>query len=385
VPAETVPAETMPAETVSANGSADASANGAAVSPGALNRLQEELGVQDPDDIIAMVNSLTRQLEDLYSARERLAEANITDEESVVAMVNNMQHQLESLYETQERMSQKGVKNVDNALSMIENMDAQLEALYEERESASPADLNAMRERLDQTMSELEALKEEKRRVVRERDALRRATLSPDASAPDAPDIEAPPAKDDGERREPSVPPPSTASRLETLEQNFGSRDPEQIAELIHSMEEQLGDRPAAEMKKAASQILDSFRAVVGEDVLAHLEEMSVQELDELEVGVLRLDDAGRIEQANEAALQFPGCTAEVPEALEGVNFFFDLAPSANNALFRGRFVKGVHNGSLDANFPYTFIRPEAPPVNLVVKLHRKPTEESNWILFSRL
>lgn len=386
----TAEASTPNGHALSLNGTAPDGAPSGDTAPRPLDTLYDALGVRSPDDVIAMVNSLTRQLEDLYEARETLAQANAADEESIVAMVNNMQHQLESLYESQERMSQKGVQDVDQALSMIDNMEAQLSMLYEERETEPRPDLDDMRRRLQEKTSELKTLKEEKSRLIQERDALR-AAAHDDAPPPSSTDSDAPAADEERTAATGQTPDaeggsrPSSATHLRTLEQNFGDKDPERIAALIHSMDEQMEAQSTAELRKAASRLLQHTDTLLDEDVLAGLEDMTAQELDALDVGAFCLNDTGRILSANAAALRFPGCTARTPEALEGSNFFFDLATSTTNALFRGRFMKGVRNGSLDVQFPYTFIRPQAAPVNLVVRLHRKPTEEANWILFTRL
>ena len=360
--------------------------------------IRDELGVRTPDDVIAMVNSLTRQLEDLYAARERLAEANLDDADNVVSLVNNMQLQLETLYESQERMSQQGVKDVDHALSMIENMEEQLSVLYEEREQA-PDDVYSMRQQLDAVTQQLEALKDEKERLKAQRDAMRRAALADsgdtedtlDSGVPDdlpddlaealeevRDDLPGEPEEDDSGRR------PASASRLQTMEQQLGSRDLDHVAALIHSMDEQLSD-PETDLDRAASQIMKSTGPSVDDETLARLEEMSEGELNALDIGVLRLKDNGEVAFANAAASMLPGHTDRSPHTLKGENFFFDLAPSTNNSLFRGRFLRGVHNGSLDVQFPYTFVRTGTSPTNLAVRLHRKPSEHVNWLLFSRL
>lgn len=354
-----------------------ASTNGTPSSTG-WQYIQQTLGVHTPEDVVAMVESLTRQVEDLYRARERLADANLNDEDSVVAMITNMQNQLESIYESQERMSQKGVKDVDHALAMIETMDKQLNVLYEERHD-TPPDLDSMRSRLQETVNELEALKQEKATLIRERDALRQSIASQQGST-------AAPSQDDTDDA-PTPRDTSSSLDLRTLEQTFGSKDPERIAALIHSMDEQLTERSTVELEQSALRILEAEQRLldIDEDVLAHLEDMAPEDLHNLAFGVLRLDDEGTIRFANDTATTLPGCTADAPAALEGKNFFFDLVPFTNNRLFRGRFLQGVRNGSLDVRFPYTLIRSHAPPVNLALHLHRKPTERANWILFTRL
>jgi photoactive yellow protein len=60
--------------------------------------------------------------------------------EDAVAMLKSMERQLESLYESQKQLSDRGIDNIDHALSAIESMEAQLSELYEARdEKAAPA------------------------------------------------------------------------------------------------------------------------------------------------------------------------------------------------------------------------------------------------------
>lgn len=99
----------------------------------AAERLESELGVSSPDAIIAMVNSLSKQLDELYADRERLTDANVADAEGAVQMLRSMQHQLEALYEQQEQRTEHGVENLDHALALIDSMEEQLVDLYAER------------------------------------------------------------------------------------------------------------------------------------------------------------------------------------------------------------------------------------------------------------
>jgi photoactive yellow protein len=314
-------------------------------------KLQRELGVSDPADVVEMVNGLVQQLEELYEARERLAQVNLEDADSVIGMISSMEQQLELLYADRERMSERGIESIDQAISMIESMETQLEALYAERTApAAPDDPDRLREletKLDELAAEKEALQEQ-----------RRAMSSGDAQ--------------------------------ETLERELGVSEPEHVVQLVQSMEQQLRDMYAEreaplDMAVAEEGGGDSGPEVLDRDRLTQLSQMSEAERNAMDVGILHVDDEGRVMYANDAAARtLPGVSGSTGDALADRNFFFSLAPGTNNSLFRGRFKDGVDRNRLDVRFPYTIIHPTQPRVNLAVHLYRTGTN-TNWILLRRL
>lgn len=317
--------------------------------------LQEELGVSSPDEVVAMVQGLTQQLDDLYAARERLARVNLDDADSVVDMVGNMQAQLEVLYEDQERLSRQGIDGVDHALSMIQSMEQQLTQLYEERERKMNGTAD---ETLDRLQGRLEELREEKEALLE-----RRRTLESKAS--------------------------TYEKTLETLEENLGTSDPDMISELVGSLEEQLEDVYQTREASGASQSGEDrpeseAPPLVAREDLEQLDTRSDEQLNALPVGALCLDDDGRVRRANRRALQWPGVDAGTPSALEGRNFFFDLAPATNSPSFQGRFFRGVREEQLDARFAYTYVTRDVPLTGLVVHMYRSENS-TTWVLFDRL
>jgi photoactive yellow protein len=325
-------------------------------------KLQRELGVSDPEEVVTMVQGLTSQLDDLYESRERLARINLDDADSVVDMVNSMQSQLEVLYENQERMSEQGIYGVDHALSMIESMEQQLSQLYGEREMRGDVEVETDA-RLAELQDRLDALREEKERLLERREALEAE-------------------KSTYERK------------MSTLEQNVGTADPEAIAEIINSMEEQLTDL-YRNREIPAAQEADDTPAVASPDVFARLDDvaaadlptadLSGYELDAVDAGIVCVDDRGTVRYANDAALRWPSIDSTDASELVGANFFFDLAPATNNALFRGRFSQAVEQGEMDVRFPYTYVSKNVPLTNFAVHLYRRGPDAPCWILFRPL
>jgi len=270
--------------------------------------------------------------------------------------VGSMQAQLEVLYEDQERLSQQGIDGVDHALSMIQSMEEQLTQLYEERERTTNGTPDETRGRLQ---GRLEELREEKEALLD-----RRRDLESKAS--------------------------SYEKAMETLEENLGTSDPDMISELIGSLEEQLEDVYQTREASGTSQdgedpsLESDAPPLIARSDLKRLDTRSDEQLHDLPVGALCLDDDGRVRRANRLALQWPGIDARTPSALEGRNFFFDLAPATNSPSFQGRFVRGVREEQLDARFAYTYVTRDVPLTGLVVHMYRSENS-TTWVLFDRL
>lgn len=317
-------------------------------------KLQRELGVSDPSDVIAMVNGLVRQLEELYEARERLAQVNLEDAESVINMISSMEEQLEALYADQERMSEQGIDSIDQAISMIESMEEQLGTLYEERHAAGESGdaAGAAAEQMAQVEEKLEELAAEKKALQEQRQAL------------------------------------SSGSATDTLKRELGVSDPEHVVQLVQSMEQQLQDLYADREQPDAEQSTETRNDVphvLDPKEIGRLASYTDAELNDFDAGILRVDDEGRVRSANDAAAQtLPGVTGNTGDAMVDRNFFFSIAPGTSNSLFRGRFKSGIADDDLDVRFPYTIIHPTEPRTNLAVHLYRTGPNE-NWILLRRL
>lgn len=326
----------------STNGSPDASSD-------VTDLFEDELGVSDPEAVVAMLDDLTVQLEDLYTERERLAELNLNGADDAIAMVKSMQQQLETLYERQEQMSKHGVDGIDHALSMIENMEAQLSELYEERQESATEnggpDLDEATVRLEKLEQKLSSLTEEKKRLKDARDRLQ--------------------------------------AQFDDLEEQLGTGDPEALSTLVDSMERQLEDvykdreHPIATPDAPA----DEDEPLLDDETLARLDTLDAAALNDLSAGVLGLNDEGHIVQANEQALTWPDVTADTPDALQHADFFNDVAPGTNNTLFRGRLDDGL-DAPMDEQFFYTYVGKQAPLTNVHVRLYRAPDQSTRWIVF---
>ena len=318
-------------------------------------RLKEKLGVSDPEQIASMVDGLAEQLEELYAARERLARVNLDDAESVLQMISSMRQQLELFYEEQERMASSGIDSIDHAVAMIESMQEQLSTVYDERQrllDKGVGDTEEALERIDALEAKLDQLEREKNDLLARRDEMQSEM-------------------DEATRG--------------VLESELGTSDPDRVVSMINSMEDQLDEFYRQREEEEADKRAMKAPSVLDDDTLRHLGDMGEEELDALDAGALCTDDAGIVSYANDTAARIlPGVDGTDGTALPGRNFFFSVAPGANNNLFRGRFKQGVLDESLDVRFPYTFIHPTRPSANLVIHLYRTGPD-ANWILMRPL
>ena len=104
---------------------------------------------------------------------------------------------------------------------------------------------------------------------------------------------------------------------------------------------------------------------------------MSEAELDALDVGVIELDDMGRVLQYNATEAMFSGFAAK---DVLGKVFFVEVAPCTNNRLVFGRFREGVRTGQLNHSIPYTFTYVMEPTV-VLLQLYRDNPSMTNWLL----
>ncbi|MDX2088847.1 MAG: hypothetical protein SFX73_13400 [Kofleriaceae bacterium] len=117
--------------------------------------------------------------------------------------------------------------------------------------------------------------------------------------------------------------------------------------------------------------------SLLPDETLGQLAHMSRAEIDELEVGVIKVDDTGLIElySARESAI-----AGVAVQAAEGRNFFTQVAPCTNNRLLFGRFKTGVSVGELMFTLPYTFTY-KMKPTNVYIQLYRDARSKTNWVL----
>lgn len=114
-------------------------------------------------------------------------------------------------------------------------------------------------------------------------------------------------------------------------------------------------------------------------DVLAKLDSATRADLDKLPFGAVKVTDAGVIQEYNRYESQLAGV---LPTAAIAKNFFTQLAPCTNNAVFYGNFKKGVAAKAYNLMFVYTFSY-NMRPTPVRVHMHRTP-KGSNWILVEK-
>lgn len=94
--------------------------------------------------------------------------------------------------------------------------------------------------------------------------------------------------------------------------------------------------------------------------LLADLEQATASELDDAEIGVIRMDRAGVVLSYSRRESQLSGLS---PQSVVGRNFFIEVAPCTNNYMVAERY---AGSGELDERVDYVFTyRMKPKPVRL--------------------
>jgi len=118
----------------------------------------------------------------------------------------------------------------------------------------------------------------------------------------------------------------------------------------------------------------------IDDDTLEQIPEMSSDELDELDFGVVKVDETGVVEEYNHYESEMAGVD---PETAIDQNFFTDVAPCTNNQLFYGQFQDGMEKGQLDMEMDYTFTY-KMKPTNVKIRLFKDEESDTNWVFVKK-
>jgi chemotaxis family two-component system sensor kinase Cph1 len=109
---------------------------------------------------------------------------------------------------------------------------------------------------------------------------------------------------------------------------------------------------------------------------LETVDRMTVEQLDALPFGAIRLDKQGTILTYNMTESKLTG---RDPKRVVGRNFFTDVAPCTNVQSFAGRFREGVAKGDMHVVFPYRFDF-EMAPRDVSVTLFYSQQTGTAWV-----
>jgi len=118
----------------------------------------------------------------------------------------------------------------------------------------------------------------------------------------------------------------------------------------------------------------------VSQEILEKLATISKEDADLASFGIVKLDPQGSVILYNKYEADLAGIT---PEEAQGRNFFSEIAPCTNNKLFYGRFIEGVANKDLNAEFNYTFTY-KLKPTNVAIHLLHDTASNSNWVFVKK-
>jgi len=341
----------------------------------------EPLGLTTIDEAVDMIESMEQQLDELYEEKEAARDVrpgSLTNQSTF--------QQLQDLYAEQERLQKAlGVSSAEEIIEMVEGLSTQLDELYTERDRereaisfrSLPSDVGSPDAPHDSLERQLEALYREKETLLHHgfatvEEAVRR--------------LETQQKQLEALRRENHT----YEERLNRIEAELGTRSVSQLVEAVHTLASE-ADRALDDLTASAGGAppfadargpeVHAAPPVLEADARARLPSMTAAARDELDAGVVHLTDDGTVQSVNTAALQMPPFRGMEREAVVGADFFGDVAPSTNSALFRGRIEAGRQHPPLDARFPYTFMG-AGTESTLRVHLYRLEDHEGTWLLF---
>jgi photoactive yellow protein len=360
------------------------------------------LGLSSIEDAVDMIESMEAQLDDLYEDKETLRNTQLgdTEEQSTFQQLEALYAERQRLQQA------LGVSSADDVIEMVETLTSQLDDLYtgrdaevdpEERHDAllwspddgdgaaaaapSPDDASPAEEPLT-----VRSLERQLEALYREKETLLRRGLDGAEEAVNR--LQAQKRRIDGLRRENRT----YEQRFDRLRSAFGTEQVSRIVELVRALESETG-ASLAEVRPGSTDMADgphehgvhieATAPLVDAETLDRLDGMSDDELEALDVGAVRLREDGTVAALNDAAFRLPDLPDPTARAsVLGEHFFRDLAPSTDNELFFGRFRTGRRRGELDARFPYTFTSPSGASAAFAVHLYRAPGRDTTWLLF---
>jgi plasmid stabilization system protein ParE len=341
-----------------------------------LEKVLDEFDASDPEEALHLLRRMKQLLARYHEERTKLRRLGLSDIDEVFDAMLAMKRRAERLQERVDayRAAQEKLRAIQDALDVdaspeqtvrtIEDISDQLESLYEEREVLSRAGVSDATEavRLIETM----------------REQLGEVYEQVDGEAPDA----APGAADS----EPSDSDPDTVTDMvERIEEQLGvaavphstsenGTGPSALPTLVRTLERQMLAAQAGEADLPAEE----GTPLVPRSLRRSLDERPVDELRELDVGVVALGDDDRIRLFTKHTPLLPG----LDEGVRG-DSFFECVPGARNPLLRAPLRRGREAGRLDARFVYTFPRPgEHPPLPLLLQYARSPGAHHTWLLY---
>lgn len=139
-------------------------------------------------------------------------------------------------------------------------------------------------------------------------------------------------------------------------------------------MSEQLLKR----LQEQAAFYAKSSMKFVSDELLNSIYNMDSNAIDELDIGVVGVDDNGTIIIYN----KLESLKANVEQKIAiGKNFFTQIAPCTNNSIFYGTFKNSIKQPQMDFLFPYTFTYKMKPtPVKVHLYKNNIHNKNINWI-----
>jgi len=174
-----------------------------------LQRLQDTLDADSPDDLASSINQLRERVRTLEDRQQVLTEAGFDDPEHAVQAITSMKEQLDELYgekeATERTLPDTDVDLNGDTFDQLQALMAREEKLQRELGVSSP----------DSVIEIVEGLTEQLEDVYQDRDA-------------------------DSSENSIFAPSPASSSETKQLEEEFGTSDPDAVLEMVDDLTDQL-------------------------------------------------------------------------------------------------------------------------------------------------
>lgn len=160
---------------------------------------------------------------------------------------------------------------------------------------------------------------------------------------------------------------------IEYLTDHFPNHNIRSLTDFAKSLQGKMSN-----MKDGAIEAKD--HGIIPGQVIAKISSLTQEDADQHDVGIVEVDDTGKILLYNKYEQELAGIGLE---NAKDKNFFTQVAPCTNNRLFMGTFKSGVQSGALDKSFNYTFTY-KIKPTPVTIHLYKDAETQRNFIFVKK-
>ncbi|MCH2534500.1 MAG: hypothetical protein MK008_08675 [Bdellovibrionales bacterium] len=160
---------------------------------------------------------------------------------------------------------------------------------------------------------------------------------------------------------------------IEYLTDHFPNHNIRSLTDFAKSLQGKMSNMKAGDVEAKDHGIIPG-------QVIAKISSLTQEEANQHDVGIVEVDDTGKILLYNKYEQELAGIGLE---NAKDKNFFTQVAPCTNNRLFMGTFKSGVQSGALDKSFNYTFTY-KIKPTPVTIHLYKDAETQRNFIFVKK-